>query len=87
MIHLRLALRITSKLDPLKADTDDNGTPDGHEDFDQDGLTNLLENELKTNITKKDSDEDGLLDGFEYDHGNLEELNPTLKEITNNNYQ
>lgn len=53
------------KTDPLKADTNDNGVPDGEEDADNDGLTNLAEIEMGTNPVKADTDEDGLTDGDE----------------------
>jgi hypothetical protein len=52
-------------LDPLKADTDGNGTPDGSEDFDRDGLANAGEVLLGTDPKENDSDDDGTLDGAE----------------------
>lgn len=51
--------------DPLKKDTDDNGTSDYEEDFDNDGLSNGNENKKGTNPMVDDSDGDDLLDGDE----------------------
>jgi hypothetical protein len=51
--------------DPLLADTDGNGVPDGEEDKDHDGLDNLTEQELGTFVCYKDSDYDDLDDGEE----------------------
>ncbi len=51
--------------DPLKADTDGNGIPDGEEDPDGDGLTNLEEIRYGTLPHQADTDLDGLTDGFE----------------------
>ncbi|WP_158853296.1 VWA domain-containing protein [Halorhabdus sp. CUG00001] len=60
--------------DPLDPDSDstltdvneaDNGTIDGREDFDGDGLTTLRERELGTDPLESDTDGDGLPDGFE----------------------
>ena len=53
--------------DPLKRDTDENGIPDGDEDPDEDGLTNIRELSLQTDPSAADTDEDGLLDGNEVD--------------------
>lgn len=53
-------------LDPSKKDSDEDGILDVDEDFDEDGLCNLLEIEKESNPTVSDSDEDGLLDGEEY---------------------
>jgi hypothetical protein len=50
---------------PLKADTDGNGVNDGAEDPDQDGLTNIEEQELKTNPRNPDTDGDTLSDNDE----------------------
>lgn len=51
--------------DPLKVDTDGNGVADGDEDSDGDGLTNLEELALGTELNKADTDGDGLTDGQE----------------------
>jgi parallel beta-helix repeat protein len=45
-------------LNPLDPDTDDNGTPDGDEDFDAGGLLNIDEQENGSNPHLKDSDGD-----------------------------
>jgi hypothetical protein len=53
-------------LDPLLADSDGDGTSDGAEDFDHDGLTNLFE--IRGTVTtpfSRDSDGDGLRDPAE----------------------
>jgi hypothetical protein len=50
---------------PLLVDTDDNGTSDADEDFDEDGLSNLQEYLLETNPFNSDSDGDTLLGGEE----------------------
>ena len=61
------------RLDPWDSDTDDNGVPDGAEDFDKDGLTNIAEITIHlTNPAVHDTDADGLPDGWEVTHG----LNP-----------
>lgn len=52
-------------LHPAMADSDENGILDGDEDYDEDGLSNLLEIELKTDPANADSDYDGLTDGEE----------------------
>lgn len=51
--------------DPLKNDTDGNGIPDGEEDSDADGLTNIEEIKYGTMPYESDTDGDGLLDGLE----------------------
>lgn len=53
--------------DPTRADTDGNGISDGEEDFDQDGLSNKLEESYKTDPAVKDTDNDGLSDYEEID--------------------
>jgi Mg-chelatase subunit ChlD len=50
---------------PASADTIANGTPDGEEDSDRDGLTNLQEQALGTDPLRADSDNDGVKDGAE----------------------
>lgn len=51
--------------DPLKTDTDGNGVADGDEDADGDGLSNLEELALGTELNKTDTDGDGVTDGQE----------------------
>ncbi|MFU8872690.1 hypothetical protein [Micromonospora sp. SL4-19] len=51
------------------ADSDGDGTPDGQEDLDNDGLTNLREQELGTSPTEPDTDGDGVTDGDEVARG------------------
>ncbi|WP_408605718.1 VWA domain-containing protein [Anaerobium acetethylicum] len=53
--------------DAFKVDSDEDGIADGNEDCDQDGVSNLIEMDTKTNPAIKDSDEDGLMDGEEID--------------------
>ena len=47
---------------PALADTDDNGKADGEEDADGDGLANAVELEKGTDLTKADTDGDGISD-------------------------
>ncbi|MEV4623253.1 hypothetical protein AB0J74_31660 [Asanoa sp. NPDC049573] len=54
---------------PGRLDTDNDGVPDGAEDVDGDGLTNLREQELGTSPTEADTDGDGVSDGAEVDRG------------------
>lgn len=68
------------KLDPLKSDTDENGTLDGEEDADKDGLSNALEIQLGTNPLKADTDEDGISDGEEV---NVYLTSPILRDSDN----
>ena len=56
---------ISIVLEPTLSDTDENGTNDGEEDTDGDGLTNLEEIALGSSITRSDTDGDGLSDGDE----------------------
>ncbi|MDR1638430.1 MAG: DUF4474 domain-containing protein, partial [Clostridiales bacterium] len=63
----------TTKTDPRSADSDGDGTPDGEEDFDSDGLSNLREFQLGTNPSSSDSDKDGLTD---YDEVEIHHSNP-----------
>lgn len=58
---------------PVLADTDGDGVADGDEDTDQDGLTNLREIALGTDLAKADTDGDGLTDGAEI---NVYQTNP-----------
>lgn len=54
-------------------DTDHDGILDGDEDIDQDGLTNMEEQKLGTNLGIADTDGDGIKDGAEV---NKHETNP-----------
>lgn len=54
---------------PNNPDSDGDGLRDGAEDIDGDGLTNLREQELGTDLTEADSDGDGLADGAEVSRG------------------
>ena len=56
------ALNLTGFTDPLLADTDDNGVPDGLEDPDGDTLTNAEEVAAGSSPVSTDSDADGILD-------------------------
>jgi hypothetical protein len=57
-------------LNPRSTDTDGNGTTDGDEDLDSDGLKNSIEiNTYGTDPTQPDSDNDGLNDGWELKYG------------------
>lgn len=66
-----------TETDPLLDDTDGNGTEDGNEDADADGLTNLEELKIGTDLTKLDSDNDGLSDK---DEVGLYKTNPIKKD-------
>lgn len=55
-------------LDPLKIDTDVNGTDDGDEDSDGDGITNIIEVINGTDPGSRDTDIDGLDDNEEAIH-------------------
>ncbi|WP_205895469.1 Ig-like domain-containing protein [Metapseudomonas otitidis] len=67
----------TSGLDPTLPDSDGNGIPDGDEDLDGDGLTNLQEAKAGTKLRVYDTDGDDLSDGAEVlTHG----TNPLLKD-------
>ena len=61
-------------LSPLSKDTDDNDVEDGYEDTDSDGLTNLNEYNLGTDIANPDTDGDGLSDGDEINAYNTDPL-------------
>jgi|GEM_PF-2106433 len=52
-------------LRPFLIDSDDDGTPDGAEDPDGDGLNNTQEQELGTALLDVDTDSDGLPDEYE----------------------
>ena len=52
-------------LDPTLSDTDGNGTPDGDEDTDADGLTNCEEVQIRSDAANPDTDGDGFTDGDE----------------------
>lgn len=66
---------------PCLKDTDNNGIPDGDEDYDGDGLTNLEELEIGTDMTNIDTDEDGLDDYYEIKISNT---NPLSKDTDGN---
>ena len=55
--------------EPTKYDTDGNGINDADEDLDNDGLSNRVELDVKTNPLSADTDSDGLLDGEEGRYG------------------
>lgn len=55
----------TFETNPLLQESDNNGTNDGDEDFDNDGLSNLTEINGSTNPVDNDSDEDGIPDYYE----------------------
>lgn len=61
---------------PTKKDTDDNGIPDGDEDFDDDGLTNYEEYIRNTSPWMDDTDNDTLKDGEEVDIYGTNPLEP-----------
>ena len=48
--------------DPTVVDSNNNGIADGDEDFDNDGLTNIEEYQLKTSINNNDTDSDDIKD-------------------------
>lgn len=54
---------------PLERDCDGDGTDDGGEDDDGDGVSNHFEFRYYTNVTDADSDDDGVPDGEEDDDG------------------
>ena len=54
--------RLVFAYDPNTMDTDKNGVSDGEEDYDGDGLSNLVEKSIGTNPTLVDSDHDSLDD-------------------------
>lgn len=62
--------------DPTQADSDGNDIPDGEEDADGDGLTNLREIEQGTDPILKDTDGDGLTDGDEVNTYHTDPKNP-----------
>lgn len=66
---------------PCLEDTDDNGILDGNEDYDGDGLTNLEELEIGTDMTNIDTDGDGLDDYYEI---NISKTNPFLTDTDGN---
>ena len=59
-------------INPMKADSDDNGINDGDEDYDLDGLSNLDEQKYGTSPIDSDTDNDGINDKREIELG----LNP-----------
>ena len=65
----------TTFTDPVKIDTDENGINDPDEDFDTDGLSNIEENNYKTNPYIPDTDNDSLSDS---DEANIYGTNPLM---------
>jgi hypothetical protein len=65
--------------DPLKQDTNGNGTSDSAEDADADGLSAIEEQRLGTSPTQRDTDGDSLDDNDEPNYG----TNPTLFDTDN----
>ena len=63
------AFETANGFDPLDADEDSNGTIDGRDDADSDGLGNAAEAAAGTNPNLPDSDGDGLNDGAEIGTG------------------
>lgn len=57
----------SQELDPNDNDSDNDGILDRDEDFDNDGLNNIEEQQQGTNPRDSDTDNDGLLDGEEID--------------------
>ena len=66
-------LEVSLSLNPTEADSDGNGTLDGDEDLDADGLSNTQELQYGTDLNNADTDSDGLNDGVEI----ALSLNPT----------
>ena len=56
---------LTNGLDPRDGDQNQNGQPDGQDDWDLDGLDNVTEAVEGTLLDNDDSDGDGLIDGVE----------------------
>ena len=61
---------------PDNSDSDGDGVNDGSEDTDQDGLSNLEEQQYGTNPLQADSDQDGLSDFEEINTHGTDPLNP-----------
>lgn len=57
--------KILFNYDPLNKDSDADGCEDPDEDYDNDGLTNIKEDQIGTNPILVDTDLDGLTDGEE----------------------
>lgn len=65
--------------DPTKIDSNDDGISDAEDDADGDGLTNIQEVNLGTNLIVADTDHDGLSDYDEvYTYDGLDPLNPDV---------
>lgn len=63
---LGTSVELLLHLDPMDSDTDDDGRPDGAEDYDKDTLTNVTETTVHhTNPKSPDTDRDGLPDAWE----------------------
>lgn len=65
--------------DVRSGDSDGDGMPDNEEDLDDDGLTNLQEQDYGTDPLVSDTDKDSLSDGIEVSFG----TNPLLKDTDN----
>ncbi len=61
--------------EPTLADSDEDGTLDSDEDFDEDGLTNKQEIDLGTDPSKADTDNDGLDDFTEVNSYSTDPIN------------
>ena len=82
LIFIGSELLGVDRLNPLVVDSDNNGTDDGLEDYDQDGLNNIDEMRYKSNPYDSDTDGDGLLDGEEVF---LTSTSPILKDTDDDN--
>ena len=60
-----------ARTNPFKADTDEDGIPDGEEDFDEDGLPNGMEAENGSRPDIADTDDDGYDDLEEVSNGSV----------------
>lgn len=58
-----------ARTNPFKADTDEDGIPDGEEDFDEDGLPNGMEADYGSRQDLADTDDDGFDDLVEVTNG------------------
>ena len=81
--------RFTSKTDPLDPDSNsgrtnvdesNDGTIDGREDFDDDGVPTFVEQYIQTDPFDADSDGDGLSDGVEFTQNETDPTDPDTDE-------
>lgn len=72
---------MVTRTNPLLKDSDSNSIPDGEEDFDNDGLTNLEEVAFGSDPYQADVDEDGLNDAKEKELG----TDPKKEDTDNDN--